>query len=381
MKKIFYFIGIVVVTIISLSCSSKANVDDNTGGDTLADRVFSNNYHSLSLASKSVLSIERSTIYSPGDEDWHYAHHPSIAYFKGEFIAIFSNGINGEDEGGQRVLVATSHNFKEWSWKVLKDTDRKQVLTPGGLLVADEDLLVAYYTQNDFAESGRPNVRLHALTSSDGVTWSEPIDLGISTFPCHRPTRLKSGRLVLTGNREVFYTDDPTGVSEWKTAQKSNYAPGVKPSLVEGAIIECKDSTYILFRDTKGRTLLWQESSLTGESWSVPQKTKFTDNNTKSFFGKLPNGKTYYVGVPDTLKMGARTPLVLSISEDEFHFNKHYIVANDNYDIKYSDGRWKEGQFGYPYSIVHDNCIYIIVSRRKETIEAFKIPVDKIGLD
>lgn len=381
MKKIIYFIGIVGMAIISLSCNSKVSVDDTAVDGTLTDKVFSNNYHSLSLASKPVLSIERSIIYSPGDADWHYAHHPSIAYFKGKFIAIFSNGINGEDEAGQRVLVATSDNFKEWSWRVLKDTDMKHVLTPGGLLVADENLLVAYYTQNDFAENGRPNARLYALTSLDGITWSEPIDLGISTFPCHRPTRMKSGRLILTGNRDVFYTDDSTGISGWMVAKKSDYGLGVKASLVEGAIIECRDSTYILFRDTKGRTLLWQESSLKGDSWSVPQKTKFTDNNTKSFFGKLPDGKTYYVGVPDTLKMGTRTPLVLLLSDNEFHFNKHYIIANDHYDIKYSDGRWKEGQFGYPYSIIHDNHIYIIVSRRKETIEAFKIPINKIEFD
>lgn len=381
MKRIQYFIGIAGMAIMSLSCSNKVTVDDKDTGSTPADKVFSNNYHSLSPASKPVLSVERSTIYSPGDKDWHYAHHPSIAYFKGKFIAIFSNGINGEDEAGQRVVIATSDDFKEWSWKVLQGTDMEHVLTPGGLLVADENLLVAYYTQNDFAESGRPNARLYALKSSDGITWSEPISLGISMFPCHRPARLKSGRLLLTGNRDVFYTDDPTGLSGWAAAKKSDYAPGVKPSLVEGAVIECKDSAYILFRDTKGRTLLWQESSLTGDAWSVPQKTKFTDNNTKSFFGKLPDGKTYYVGVPDTLKMGTRTPLVLSLSDDEFRFNKHYIIANDNYNIKYSDGRWKEGQFGYPYSMIHDNHIYVIVSRRKETIEAFKIPVNKIDID
>lgn len=381
MKRIIYIIGIVGMVVASLSCNSKMAVEDKNTDNTQTGTVFSNNYHSLSLASKPVLSVERSTIYSPGNKDWHYAHHPSIAYFKGKFIAIFSNGIKGEDEAGQRVLIAMSDNFKEWSWKVLQDTDMEHVLTPGGLLVADDNLLVAYYTQNEFAKNGRPDARLYALKSSDGITWSEPIDLGISIFPCHRPIRLKSGRLVLTGNRDVFYTDDPIGLSGWVAAKKSDYASGVKPSLVEGAIIECKDSVYILFRDTKGRTLLWQESSLKGDSWSVPQKTKFTDNNTKSFLGKLPDGKTYYVGVPDTLKMGARTPLVLSLSDNEFHFNKHYIIANDNYDIKYSDGRWKEGQFGYPFSMIHDNHIYVVASRRKETIEVIRIPVNKIDID
>lgn len=368
----------IILALVALLSSCKNDALEKTGNMSVKNGVFSNNYHSLSIASMPVLSIERSVVYSPKEKDWHYAHHPSMAFFKGKFYAVFSNGIHGEDEAGQRVLIATSNDFQQWSWKVLKDTDMKHVLTPGGLFVANDNLLVVYYAQNDFSENGRPNVKLYALTSFDGDKWSDPIDLGISTFPCHCPTRLKSGRLILTGNRDVFYTDDPNGISGWTIAKKADYISESIPSLCEGAILEYKDSIYILFRDTKWKTLLWQEASLNGDSWSVPKKTLFTDNNTKSHFGKLPNNRAYYIGVPDTLNLGQRFPLILSLSDDDFLFNKHYIIANDRYDIKYPEGRWKDGQFGYPYSIIHDNSIYVIVSRRKETIEILKIALDEL---
>lgn len=384
MKRIFYYVSMICIAVMNVCCGKAP--DTSTGGNNPMPSiyVFSNNYHSLSQSSKPALAIERSTIYEPGDNDYHFSHHPSIAYFKGKFYAIFSNGINGEDEGKQRVLIATSPDSKEWTWKVLQDTSMDYVLTPGGLFVANENLMVAYFTRNDYDygayENGRGESILFARATDDGENWSEPVNLGIAAFPCHCPTRLSSKRLIFSQNKQVYYTDDPTGLSGWTLAKSAGFTfSNNRPTLCEGSIIETNDSIYVLYRDTKYGTLLWQESAAaTGDYWTSPRKTKFTDNNTKSHFGKLPNGNTYYVGVPDTLNMGGRTPLMLSISEDGYNFNKHYTIAKDYYDIKYSDGRWKTGQFGYPYSIIQGDTLYVIVSRRKEMIEVIRVPINKI---
>src|SRR3974390_316088 len=83
----------------------------------------------------------------PGTE-WRYSHHGHLAFFNGRFYAMWSNGRTTEDQPGQRVLIATSADFRNWARpQPLIDTVRdangnEQVLTAvgfrqnGGLLVA-----------------------------------------------------------------------------------------------------------------------------------------------------------------------------------------------------------------------------------------------------
>jgi len=343
--------------------------------------LFENNYHSESTIQN--LTSEVSSVYVPiAADDWQYAHHPSIAYFKNKFVAIFSNGRYGEDESAQRVLTSTSIDANTWSNpQVLVDTDQNHVLTPGGLFVANDNLLVTYYTINDYDENQQYlNPKLLAMKSTDGVNWSEPIDLGISLFASHAPINTGEGKLLITGNKKIYSTSSLDGLSGWKLTENTplNDSDVGKAGLVEGAFIIRSDSLYILYRDVIGKTFLWQQSSLNGEEWGVPKKTRFTNCNTKSHFGQLPDGRYYYVGTPDTLDLGARYPLILTVSNNGFVFNKNYVISDSFYQIKFPYGRWKGGQFGYPYSIIHDEHLYVIVSRRKEKIEVYKIPLSQL---
>lgn len=342
--------------------------------------LFENNYHSEPAIKK--LISEVSTIYVPiSVNDWQYAHHPSIAYFKNKFIAVFSNGRYGEDEPAQRILISNSADAKKWSaCQVLVDTDENHVLTPGGLFVANDNLLVAYYTINDYDENQQYlNPKLLAIKSTDGINWSEPVNLGISLFASHAPINTGEGKLLITGSKKVYSTSKLDGLSGWKLAENAplNNSVEGKTGLVEGDFVVHPDSMYILYRDVIGKTFLWQQSSLDGERWGVPRQTRFTNCNTKSHFGQLPDGRYYYVGTPDTLNLGARSPLMLAISDNGFIFNKNYLISDSFYQIKFSQGRWKGGQFGYPYSIVHGDYLYVIVSRRKEKMEVYKIPLSQ----
>ncbi|WP_256009855.1 exo-alpha-sialidase [Desertivirga xinjiangensis] len=344
-----------------------------TTGSVFA-QIFENNFNALAYDATR-LEVERAIIYDPEPTDWQFSHHPSIAFFKGKFYAVFSNGKVGEDEGEQRVQLSESSNFTTWSVPVpLVSTTSTYVLTPGGIFVANENLMVVYYTRNDNApDLSRPNANLFAKYTSDGINWSAEVDLGIPIFPSHRPSKLSNGKLILTGNRDFYYTNDLTGLSGWIKSGRSDFNSGESATLVEGAIIENADSIYTIFRDVAGRKILWQESSKDGVNWSIPKKTNFTDNNTKSHLGKLPNGKFYYVGTPDTTSMGARTPLVLSVSDDGFNYNRNYVIAADYYTKKYTEGRYKTGQFGYPYSIIHDGYLYVVASRMKEKLEIIRV--------
>lgn len=348
------------------------------------EAVFTNNYHNQSHVK---LPIKKAVIYTP-NMVWHYTHHPSVVYFKGKFYVIFSNGVRGEDDPGQRILISNSTNFSEWSLpQILKEPkigedEIPYTLTPGGIFVHDDKLMLLY-TENNIGDSyARLNVKLYAITSVDGEHWSEPVDLKIRLFPSHKPFQLTNGRMLITGNDVVYYTDDKSGLSGWIKASYNGARQDVKATLVEGTFTVAKNGKlYNLLRST-GKTydgFLYQSASEDqGKTWSVPVKTKFTDNNSKSYLGQLPDGRYFHIGTPDTTSKGKRTPLVLSLSKDGLNYDKTFIVDDSNYQMEYK-GKWKDGQFGYPYAYVHENYLFIIYSRQKEQLEIAKIVISQLN--
>jgi len=340
------------------------------------------------------LTIERAMIYVP-DTNWLYCHHPSVTFFKNKFIAIWSNGYKDEDNPGQRVVFSISKDFFHWSKirplavpSFTKDT--QNVLTAAGFHQY-HDTLIAYYGEYT---NGRRQTHLWAKTTTDGEHWSEPIDMHVAVNPNHGPQAIKNGRLIISGNFTFPYTDDRKGLSGWKMTSfypdslyiednPDTYEPPSKkvglPPLCEGSFFQTDDGIiHMLLRVTddgwKGR--LWlTESKDNGENWSIPVETGFTDNDSKFHFGRLPDKRYYYVGIPDTLHHHERNPLVLAISDDGKFFNKQYIIADQVYTLK-KEGLWKDGQYGYPHTMIRNGYMYVIVSRLKESMEIlrFKIP-------
>lgn len=356
---------------------------------------ISNTYHSHNNIPQ--LLIERSFIYLP-KEKWLYSHHPYICFFKGRYIAMWSNGMKDEDAPGQRVVFAMSKDFKTWSEpKVLAipsayNDSLQNVLTAVGFYQY-QNTLVAYFGEYS---PKRTNTKLWAKTSKDGITWSNAVDMHLPVNANLCPQPLNSGRLLICGNFTFGYTDDKTGLSNWKLTsfypdslyKEDNpatfYSPAEKsglPPLCETSFFQTGDGViYSLLRVTgkgwKGR--LWLTVSKdNGESWSFPEETGFTDNDSKFHFGKLPNGKFYYVGIPDTSHHYDRNPLVLATSADGKVFDKQYIIANSIYHLK-KEGLWKGGQYGYPYTFIKDGFMYVIVSRQKEAIEILRFKLDQL---
>jgi hypothetical protein len=353
-----------------------------------------NNYQTEAGVPK--LNIERAMIYSP-DKEWLYNHHASITHFKDRFVAIWSNGMIDEDSPGQRVVYATSKDFKHWSTPSVlaspgKINDTLTVLTAAGLYQY-KGTLVAYYGDYD---KHRQNTHLWAKTSTDGEHWSEPLDMHLPVVPNHGPEVTNSGRLIISGNFTFPYTDDPRGLSGWKLSsfypdslyKQDNpamfYAPAAKsglPPLCEGSFFQTDDKIlYMLLRVTgKGwKGHLWlTESKNNGNSWSRPAEAPFSDNDSKFHFGRLPDKRFYYVGIPDTLHHYDRNPLVLSLSKGGKSFDKNYIIANELYHLK-KEGLWKGGQYGYPHTIIYNGYLYVIISRQKEAIETLRFSLKQL---
>ena len=361
----------------------------------IAQTEIRNSYHSDTLLPR--LQIQRAMIYAP-DANWLYSHHASITRFRDMLIALWSNGRVDEDAPGQRVVFAVSRDFFHWSAPAVLAVpsiwhgDTANVLTAAGFHQSG-DTLVAYYGEYS---PRRQHTHLFARLTTDGEHWSGAVDMHLPVNPNHGPEAIAGGRLLISGNFGFPYTDDPRGLSGWKMSsfypdslfQEDNpatfYAPAEKmglPPLCEGSFFQTGEGVlHMLLRVTgkgwKGR--LWlTESRDSGSHWSFPVETRFTDNDSKFHFGRLPDGRWYYVGIPDTLHHYARTPLVLALSVDGHVFGKQYLIADQAYTLRKA-GLWKGGQYGYPHTMVDGGYLYVIVSRQKEAIEIIRFAISQL---
>lgn len=351
------------------------------------------------------LSPEKVFLYQP-ETEWTYSHHPAITFFDGKFLAIWSNGRVDEDAPGQRVLISTSEDFTHWSApKPLLDSMQGEsgeaVLTSAGFHQY-EGTLVAYAGRYEYApqsakDGSRPdsdtqhrNTTLLAMTTTDGESWTPPVDLKLPIVPNHPPQATRTGRLIISGNISYPYTDDPKGLSGWEMT--GIYPRDMLPTLFddsegfwivkrrmgwpvglcEGSFFQTDDGIlHMMLRS--GTDRLWvTESTDNGTTWSEPRATGFSDDHAKFHFGRLPDGRFYYVGNPDP--GSGRNPLVLSFSRDGIHFDRHYILADEPQTQKRT-GKHKGGIYAYPHTMVLDDMLYVIVSVCKESVLVMRVPL------
>ena len=344
-------------------------------------------------------AAQSSFLYRPTAE-WTYSHHPSITHFRGRYYAVWSNGRVDEDAPGQRVLMSSSDDFVTWTTPKpvmappIGDDGLERVLTAGGFhqfAEGDQSTLVVYAGNYGPKKEG---TYLQHITTSDGESFTPPAAVPLRINPNHPPQPTASGRLIISGNISFPYTDDPRGLSAWvmtgvfpaaMTASIKDdpwsfrpvaRAAGWPAEVCEGSFLQAPDGAIrMLLRNAKKADYdhrLWLSQSLDdGATWSTPAPTNFSDIDAKFHLGRLPDGRYYYVGNP----IGSnRSPLVLSISADGLNFDQHFIVSSDPYS-RQKDGRAKRGQFGYPHTLVHSGSLHIIVSRQKEAIQVFRIPL------
>ena len=362
-------------------------------------------------AEKTPLAGEKVCLYDANRETNHFCHHPALGVFNGKLYAMWSNGKDGEDEIGQRVLYAVSEDGVHFSApRVLCEAFMGEktpvTLTAAGFYAAngrvnayvaayEYEHLEAFKDKHGNARLGSGCVRtaLYALTSADGETFSAPRSLGVPLCPNYGPQRLRSGRLLMTGNWAHAYTDDENGLTGWRLrgfcADESlleqpvrddpsyfwsvSKAMGLPGSLCEGAFIEDQDGALHMLYRGYGPVLYQTDSLDGGESWSYPEKTDFPNGNSKFWLGRLPDGRCVYIGNPgpDT----DRCPLVLSLSEDGRAFTKHFLLETERVPRKFA-GIYKGGMYGYPHAAVFQNALYVIYSLWKEDIIVQKISLD-----
>ena len=351
------------------------------------------------------LTTEQAWLYQP-ESEWTYSHHPSIAWFNGKYYAMWSNGRVDEDAPGQRVLYASSEDFLHWTEpRVLAGPvhgkHSEVVLTASGFHVSGEQL-TAYFGQYEYkqermegerrkpGDKGHEDTGLWTMTSANGSDWTKPVSLGIPVVPNHPPQKTHSGRLIIAANIAYPYTDDKSGLTGWKMTgiypkemenilfddsegfgvvkERMNWPVG----LCEGSFFQRDDGTIVMLLRS-GTPWLWvTESRDDGVTWSAPVPTAFSDDRAKFHCGSLPDGRFYHVG--NTKPGGGRNPLVLSLSNDGVNFARHFIIADQPFEMK-RQGMHKGGVYGYPHTLVRDNHLHVIVSICKEAVTVFRIPL------
>jgi hypothetical protein len=158
---------------------------------------------------------------------------------------------------------------------------------------------------------------------------------------------------------------------------------GINPPATDGrpcesAFYQTDDGViHMLLRNTGVKEIphrLWlTESRDNGLTWSDPVPSEFSDAGSKFHFGRLPDGRFYYVGNP----LRNRATLALSLSRDGVRFDQHFILAEARAGSPRDSERW--GVPAYPHSIVHDGCLYVIVSRNKSKIEALRVALSELA--
>lgn len=357
------------------------------------------------------MPVERAWLMRPTLGEWGYCHHAHLTHFDGKYFAMWSNGRVHEDDCGQRVLMSTSSDFANWTapqplvdLRIGKHSDIVHTACGwhqhDGTLVAyvghyeyRPEALIDGRRRRDSMYRHHQDTMLSVLTTRDGATWTQPRELGLRMVANQGPQRTHSGRLIIAGNVMFPYTDDPTGLGGW--VETGVYPPGMAGNFVddsetlfwvqkachwpgpchEGAFFQTDDGVLHMVLRSNTPWLWVADSSDDGKSWSPPTQTQFSDNGTRFHFGRLPDGRFYYVGCPDQTG-GSRWRLVLSLSQDGVRFDKHYVLADEKY-VTQCDSK-QGGQYGYPHTLFHDGYICTIFSRLKEAVEVLRVRIDSL---
>jgi hypothetical protein len=353
------------------------------------------------------LDVERAFLYRP-ETEWTYSHHPFLAFFDGRYVAMWSNGRRDEDAPAQRVLMSTSRDFRAWTPPTpiadsMMGRETELVLTAAGFHRHD-GRLIAYVGQYEYApdvvENGRRpkrpvgfrNAALWAITTTDLITWSAPIRLGLPMVPNIGPEPTDSGRLLISGGFSFPYTDDRSGLAGWRVSgpcptkltdicdhqqgwHRAQERAGWPVGLCEGSWFQTDDGTiHMLLRS--GTHHLWvTESRDDGATWSDPAPTGFTNGISKFHCGRLPDGRCFVVGNPDPAP--GRNPLAVSLSADGVRFDRELVLADEHYEMK-RPGMHKGGEYGYPHTLIRDGYLHTIVSRQKEAVEVLRVELDAL---
>lgn len=344
---------------------------------------------------------------APYDPDYAFTHQQGMAMFKDKLYVIFSRGYAHEDFPGQEMVVVCSDNFYDWSKPKTIGHSREgtygktTIIT--GSLYSTEDKLYAYFAEHDwcaakFKEDGSFNPEapygetrsaIWVTWTEDGVNWSDPVPAHGN--PHESPRQTLTGEWLASWGDGVMFSDmEVPGPTDWvrncltEEQRQFGYAQGA------GMLGECSWYQFddgvinmVLRNDMKleGKQIfnaMLSQSYDGGRTWTNPYCAKdFRIDWQMVCFGRLPDGRFYFVSTTALNRQYGRYPLILLVSEDGYDFTRGYTVR-DEVREKQKEGWSKGGEYGYPEVLIHGDYMYIVASRLKEVVEVTRIKLSNI---
>jgi hypothetical protein len=348
-----------------------------------------------------------------------YHHHAHTAAMAPYFFATFSSGRENEDDVGQQVMFTRSKDLGvTWEQPRCIVTPpmgefAPAVATATGLhaYLGEESgarRITAYYGLYEYAAAGlEGNVRKPAdaahqntrqmlvYSEDDGETWSAPVLVAENVVCNLGPRPLASGRLLMPANATFLFTDDPAGLTGWqRTALPGLPANHVDDSAgfahlyandrerlgyCEGSFFQTPDGVIHMMLRTNGPALAVTQSTDDGETWSSPRPTGFSDNGSRHQFGALPDGRFFALSTPCPENRGARTPLVIAVSQDGKDFGRHFVIGDAPAHAPRFPGYFKGGRYGYPHLSFLDDTVVVVYSVSKEDAATMRFPLSRLA--
>ncbi|XOV93816.1 MAG: exo-alpha-sialidase [Bacteroidota bacterium] len=133
-----------------------------------------------------------------------------------------------------------------------------------------------------------------------------------------------------------------------------------------------REGVYARLWRSNAKKLYAQYSYDRGNSWTDIESTSFTDSNSRTYAGNLPDGRSYII---NNVNPGGRNPLVLSISADGKLFDTAYVIRSGDPGPKDPLGRAKDTGFQYPHSVISGDYMLVIYSINKESVAISRLHV------
>jgi predicted neuraminidase len=219
----------------------------------------------------------------------------------------------------------------------------------------------------------------YVMTSSDmGETWTLPIELvvgdktgGRGPVRCnpiysHNNNIMAPSSVETDAAWDAFVDISKDNGLSWEKAMvpldHSNISDKgiIQPTLWLGE----NNDVHMLLRSTEGY-IFRSDSSDDGQTWAPAYKIDISNNNSGIDLAKLDDGRLVMIYNPVSDNWGKRTPISLSISDDNGY------TWHSKFDLETMDG-----EFSYPAMIFKDNTLYITHTWCRETIEYWEIEIN-----
>jgi hypothetical protein len=356
-----------------------------------------------------VCDMQRNSVFKTTTELGTYNHHQNLVKWKGRYWCGWDNCMVNEEWPGQRTFISHSKNAKEWSERILVadgNAETGMLRNLGGLYVKGDTLYAFIQEKWDLVHAASPSMSIHDNTkvsyrndiwaTSDGTNWEMVKKEYVDTQWMFENLRLThEGRLMgPTSDRMgrpgvlLWPGDDPLEepkliLQPWH-AYSEKYEDYFK-GYDEGRYIYGEATWYT--DDDNRIWMYWRDESASGclgltlsedggETWTEVMRSNFPDSMSRTFAGRLPDGRFYQVGNSTHVLMD-RNFFAISLSDDGAKFNKMYQLVTEPARQRFQ-GHLKCHGYQYPSCLVDGEKLLIVYSVNKEDIECGIVDISQL---